>query len=101
MPVSGVGRGDICHGSPSAQLTARRPSRPALTGSPAGCLSDANDARDLSRTRIRASAIIDTSFTMDVGETVVVGTSRVRGGDKALIALLTAVPKGTTLKRED
>jgi hypothetical protein len=38
---------------------------------------------------------------MDVGETVVVGTSRVRGGDKALIALLTAVPKGTTLKRED
>lgn len=39
------------------------------------------------------SAVIDTSFTMDVGETVVVGTSRVRGGDKALIALLTAVPK--------
>ena len=35
-------------------------------------------------------AIIDTSFTMDVGETVVVGTSRV-AGDKALIALLTAV----------
>jgi len=25
----------------------------------------------------------------------------VRGGDKALIALLTAVPKGTTPKRED
>jgi hypothetical protein len=36
--------------------------------------------------------IIDTSFTMDVGETVVVGTSRLRGGTKALIALLTAVP---------
>jgi hypothetical protein len=35
-------------------------------------------------------AIIDTSFTMDVGETVVVGTSRLKG-DKALIALLTAV----------
>ena len=35
-------------------------------------------------------AVIDTSFTMDVGETVVVGTSRV-AGDKALIALLTAV----------
>jgi hypothetical protein len=34
--------------------------------------------------------IIDTSFTMDVGETVVVGTSRL-GGDKALIALVTAV----------
>jgi hypothetical protein len=37
-------------------------------------------------------AVIDTSFTMDVGETVVVGTSRLRGGSKALIALLTAVP---------
>jgi len=36
--------------------------------------------------------IINTSFTMDVGETVVVGTSRVQG-DKALIVLLTAVPK--------
>jgi hypothetical protein len=35
-------------------------------------------------------AVIDTSFAMDVGETVVVGTSRV-AGDKALIALLTAV----------
>jgi hypothetical protein len=38
------------------------------------------------------SPIIDTSFTMDVGETVVVGTSRQKGGSKALIALLTAVP---------
>ena len=38
--------------------------------------------------------VISTSFTMDVGETVVVGTSRLRGGDKALIALLTAVPHG-------
>lgn len=36
--------------------------------------------------------IIETGFTMDVGETVVVGTSRVRG-DKAIIALLTAVPR--------
>jgi hypothetical protein len=42
----------------------------------------------------RGRAIIDTSFAMDIGETVVVGTSRLRGGDKALIALLTAVPKG-------
>ncbi len=39
-----------------------------------------------------ARAVMDTSFTMDVGETVVVGTSRLRGGSKALIALLTAVP---------
>ena len=38
----------------------------------------------------RHRALIDTSFTMDIGETVVVGTSRLQG-DKALIALLTAV----------
>jgi hypothetical protein len=38
-------------------------------------------------------ALIDTSFTMDIGETVVVGTSRIAGGEKALIALLTAVPQ--------
>jgi len=37
-------------------------------------------------------AIIDTSFSMEIGETVVVGTSRLRGNSKALIALLTAVP---------
>ena len=40
--------------------------------------------------RVGGRSIIDTSFAMDVGETVVVGTSRV-AGDKALIALLTAV----------
>jgi chemotaxis response regulator CheB len=42
--------------------------------------------------RIVRASTIDTSFTMDVGETVVVGTSRLKGGTKALIALLTAVP---------
>ena len=35
----------------------------------------------------------DTGFTLDDGETVVVGTSRARGGT-AIIALLTAVPRG-------
>ncbi len=46
-------------------------------------------------------SIIDTSFTMDVGETVVVGTSRLKGGSRALIALLTAVPpRGTTERKE-
>jgi hypothetical protein len=43
-----------------------------------------------------SSAVIDTSFTMDVGETVVVGASRPRGATKALIALVTAVPRGGT-----
>ena len=40
-----------------------------------------------------ARRIIDTSFSMDVGETVVVGTSRLGGGDRAIIALLTAVAR--------
>jgi hypothetical protein len=35
------------------------------------------------------SPVIDTTFNMNVGETVVVGTSRLQG-DKALIVLLTA-----------
>ncbi len=42
-------------------------------------------------------AVIDTSFTMDIGETVVVGTSRLKG-DKALIALLTAVAPAKSAK---
>lgn len=36
--------------------------------------------------------IISTSFGIDVGETVVVGSSRLDGGEKALILLVTAVP---------
>ena len=41
--------------------------------------------------------IIDSSFTMQAGETVVVGTSKL-GGDKALIALVTAVKKTAASK---
>ena len=54
------------------------------------------------RRKITSSrAIIDTSFTMEVGETVVVGTSRLRGNSKALIALLTAVPpRGANSRNE-
>jgi hypothetical protein len=40
----------------------------------------------------RPGSLINTSFSMNVGETVVVGTSRLQG-DKALIVLLTAVAK--------
>jgi hypothetical protein len=40
------------------------------------------------------ATLIDTTFTMSLGETVVVGTSRMRGGNKALIVLLTAATKG-------
>ncbi len=49
----------------------------------------------------RGRRVIDTSFDMEIGETVVVGTSRLKDGKdggKALIALLTAVPKGSAGK---
>ena len=39
---------------------------------------------------VTARAVIDTSFRMDEGETVVVGSSGVKGTKRALIALLTA-----------
>src|SRR5262245_34252628 len=41
-----------------------------------------------------SATLIDTTFTMSLGETVVVGTSRMRGGNKALIVLLTAATRG-------
>jgi hypothetical protein len=45
--------------------------------------------------------LIDADFTMSVGETIVVGTSKLRGGTKALIALLTAVaPRSGSGNRE-
>jgi hypothetical protein len=54
--------------------------------------------RFIKEMRPHGRAIIDTSFTMEIGETVVVGTSRLKG-DKALIALLTAVPSSKTPAR--
>ncbi len=59
-------------------------------------LAEAKQRRSVGRMVAPHRAMIDTSFTMDVGETVVVGTSRLAGGDKALIALLTAVPRNAT-----
>lgn len=50
------------------------------------------DALEVNAPGSAGQILIDTSFSMRLGETVVVGTSRV-GGDKALIALLTAVRK--------
>jgi hypothetical protein len=55
-------------------------------------MTRSNVTRAASAPRGRTSALIDTSFTMDIGETVVVGTSRLKGNSRALIALLTAVP---------
>ena len=41
---------------------------------------------------IDSGPLISTSFTAEVGETVVVGSSRLNGGDDALIVLFTALP---------
>jgi hypothetical protein len=49
----------------------------------------------------RSRAIIQTSFSMDAGETVVVGTSRLKGNTRALIALLTAVPPRSSRLPQD
>lgn len=57
--------------------------------------------RTLAQSKFADRALMNTSFTMDVGETVVVGTSRLRTNSKALIALLTAVPqRGSRSSRE-
>jgi hypothetical protein len=40
----------------------------------------------------RARKLIDSRFEVGIGETVVVGTSKLGGGDKGLVVLLTAVP---------
>jgi hypothetical protein len=45
------------------------------------------------------SSVIDSTFSMDIGETVVIGTSSLKG-DKALIALLTAVRRPDTTQGE-
>jgi hypothetical protein len=39
----------------------------------------------------RARKLIDSKFEMAIGETVVVGTSKIGGGDKGLVVLLTSV----------
>jgi hypothetical protein len=44
------------------------------------------------RKRPRSQRLLATSFSMAVGETLVVGTSKLDGGDEALVVLLTAAP---------
>jgi hypothetical protein len=62
-------------------------------------LSETEIAMETRKHQLRApnggsTLLIDTTFNMALGETVVVGTSRMRGGSKALIVLLTAVTRG-------
>jgi septal ring factor EnvC (AmiA/AmiB activator) len=42
----------------------------------------------------RSRKLIESKFEMAIGETVVVGTSKIGGGDKGLVVLLTSVAAG-------
>jgi hypothetical protein len=67
-----------------------------LEGRMSAVRTTSEQRRVQSNARAAGRSVINTSFAMDIGETVVVGTSRMSGNSKALIALLTAVPqKGT------
>ena len=62
-------------------------------------IADLKQSLTVASSKAGGRAVIDTSFRMDDGETVVVGTSKVKGGGRALIALLTATTdraKGST-----
>ena len=50
------------------------------------------EARVQPRVPRAASEILSTSFGMAIGETIVVGTSKLDGPSKALVVLLSAVP---------
>jgi hypothetical protein len=58
-------------------------------------ISELKQSLSAASSKASGRAVIDTSFRMDDGETVVVGTSKVKGGGKALIALLTATAERT------
>ena len=62
-------------------------------------IAELKQSLSTSSSKTAGRPVIDTSFLMEDGETVVVGTSKVKGGGKALIALLTATTgqkKGST-----
>lgn len=59
---------------------------------PPGAENLPRTAEDRADRRAPTPPALDASFRIDRGETVVVGSSRLDGGDGALIVLLTAVP---------
>jgi len=58
------------------------------TAAAAGQADDGKEEGDTGD--VKTESLLRTSFTMEVGETVIVGTSRLDGDDEALIVLLTA-----------
>jgi hypothetical protein len=81
----------------AAELEKQRASLQAQMPSAQGAMTQEMKAR-LERIEkqirmVRAHKLIDSKFQMEVGETVVVGTSKI-GGDKGLVVLLTSVAGG-------
>lgn len=100
------------HGPAGARLVVRADFAPATTGEPSGeenrlqvrdfevvrlvrsrgSQPDSPEGRETAPTYSeRSEGLIETSFSAEVGQTVVVGTSRLNGGDRALIVLFTAL----------
>jgi hypothetical protein len=77
-------RGDRSPGDRSVHVRGFR----LATEIPTTVITDSGKAQE----SFRSMEILSTSFTMDVGETVVVGTSKLNGDDEALVVLLTSQP---------
>jgi hypothetical protein len=77
-------RGERAPGDPSVHVRGFR----LVTEIPATVITDSGVAQE----SFRSMEILSTSFTMDIGETVVVGTSKLNGDDEALVVLLTSQP---------
>jgi hypothetical protein len=83
---------------PAAELEKQRASLQAQMPSAQGAMVQEMKARierlDRQIRLARARKLIDSHFEMAFGETVVVGTSKIGGGDKGLVVLLTSVAGG-------
>lgn len=84
-------------GGPPASAPVARP--PAPGGPPSGSAPGAGDRKPAAGpppattpSPTLAESLLDTSFSLRRGETVVVGTSKLDGGNRALVVLLTALP---------
>ena len=82
----------------AAQLEKERASLQAQAKTASGPMVQEMDARikrlDAQIRLARARKLMDSKFEMAPGETVVVGTSKIGGGDRGLVVLLTAVMSG-------
>ncbi len=100
-----MGSAELAAGAagPGSALVAR-PGAPGAAAPPAGAASGAEPGHPVaspptptpgpgpSPLPTLAENLLDTSFSIRRGETVVVGTSKLDGGDRALVVLLTALP---------